>query len=169
MLFHKFIFRNNLIVLGVNCCLVSHVTVDLLVQHEESSCQIILAWPLFLVIFDCSLSFFTIKVCSRMFLEFLGWMPTRRLIDVVLGLDSLFTDLIDFDDALNAQAAQQWSTNKVCIKERIYEKQIVFSCGSEKAILYVGWSGIMDVNETIEFSNCRPLEFALLTEYVHFL
>ncbi|VDO42858.1 unnamed protein product [Onchocerca flexuosa] len=42
-----------------------------------------------------------------------GWMPTRRLIDVVLGLDSLFTDLIDFDDALNAAAAQQWSTNKV--------------------------------------------------------
>lgn len=40
-------------------------------------------------------------------------MPTRHLIDVVLGLDSLFTDLIDFDDALNAQAAQQWSTNRV--------------------------------------------------------
>lgn len=44
-----------------------------------------------------------------------GWMPTRHLIDVVLGLDSLFTDLIDFDDALNAQAAQQWSTNRVKI------------------------------------------------------
>lgn len=44
-----------------------------------------------------------------------GWMPTRRLIDVVLGLDSLFTDLIDFDDALNATAAQQWSTNKVIL------------------------------------------------------
>lgn len=44
-----------------------------------------------------------------------GWMPTRRLIDVVLGLDSLFTDLIDFDDALNAQAAQQWSANKVVL------------------------------------------------------
>ncbi|VDN43743.1 unnamed protein product [Gongylonema pulchrum] len=45
-----------------------------------------------------------------------GWMPTRRLIDVILGLDSLFTDLIDFDDALNAQAAQQWSTNKVSFR-----------------------------------------------------
>lgn len=40
-------------------------------------------------------------------------MPTRRIIDVIHGLDSLFTDLIDFDDALNAQAATQWSTNKV--------------------------------------------------------
>lgn len=40
-------------------------------------------------------------------------MPTRRIIDVILGLDSLFTDLIDFDDALNAQAAQQWTSNKV--------------------------------------------------------
>ncbi|MFH4981831.1 hypothetical protein AB6A40_008540 [Gnathostoma spinigerum] len=45
-------------------------------------------------------------------LDGFGWMPTRRLIDVILGLDSLFTDLMDFDDALNAQAAQQWSTNK---------------------------------------------------------
>lgn len=43
-----------------------------------------------------------------------GWMPTRRIIDVIHGLDSLFTDLIDFDDALNAQAAAQWSNNKVC-------------------------------------------------------
>ncbi|KAL3110564.1 hypothetical protein niasHT_020035 [Heterodera trifolii] len=42
-----------------------------------------------------------------------GWMPTRRIRDVILGLDQLFTDLIDFDDPLNAQAAQQWQTNKV--------------------------------------------------------
>uniref|UniRef100_A0A914V3K5 E2 NEDD8-conjugating enzyme n=1 Tax=Plectus sambesii TaxID=2011161 RepID=A0A914V3K5_9BILA len=30
-----------------------------------------------------------------------GWMPTRRLRDVVLGLNSLFSDLLDFDDPLN--------------------------------------------------------------------
>ena len=55
-------------------------------------------------------------------LDGFGWMPTRRIIDVILGLDSLFTDLIDFDDALNAQAAQQWSSNKEAfgIKVRDY-------------------------------------------------
>uniref|UniRef100_A0A915AKA4 E2 NEDD8-conjugating enzyme n=1 Tax=Parascaris univalens TaxID=6257 RepID=A0A915AKA4_PARUN len=50
-----------------------------------------------------------------------GWMPTRRLIDVILGLDSLFTDLIDFDDALNAQAAQQWSTNRDAFVSKVRE------------------------------------------------
>lgn len=40
-------------------------------------------------------------------------MPTRRIRDVVLGLEQLFGDLIDFDDALNQQAAQQYQTNKV--------------------------------------------------------
>jgi len=43
----------------------------------------------------------------------IGWMPTRRIHDVILGLDQLFTDLIDFDDPLNAQASQQWQSNKV--------------------------------------------------------
>uniref|UniRef100_A0A915ENG8 E2 NEDD8-conjugating enzyme n=1 Tax=Ditylenchus dipsaci TaxID=166011 RepID=A0A915ENG8_9BILA len=58
-------------------------------------------------------------------LDGLGWMPTRRVIDVVLGLDSLFTDLIDFDDALNAQAAQQYSSNKdaFAVKVREYISQ----------------------------------------------
>uniref|UniRef100_A0A0N5AHW7 E2 NEDD8-conjugating enzyme n=1 Tax=Syphacia muris TaxID=451379 RepID=A0A0N5AHW7_9BILA len=50
-----------------------------------------------------------------------GWMPTRHLIDVVLGLDSLFTDLIDFDDALNAQAAQQWSANRDAFQQKVRE------------------------------------------------
>jgi ubiquitin-conjugating enzyme E2 F len=46
-------------------------------------------------------------------ISFAGWMPTRRIRDVVLGLEQLFGDLIDFDDALNQQAAQQYQTNKV--------------------------------------------------------
>jgi hypothetical protein len=33
----------------------------------------------------------------------------------VLGLEQLFGDLIDFDDALNQQAAQQYQTNKVFV------------------------------------------------------
>ncbi|VDN55100.1 unnamed protein product [Dracunculus medinensis] len=46
-------------------------------------------------------------------LDNFGWLPTRRIIDVILGLNSIFGDLIDFDDALNAQAAQMWYSNKV--------------------------------------------------------
>ena len=33
-------------------------------------------------------------------------------LQVVHGLSSLFTDLIDFDDALNLQAAQQYTQNR---------------------------------------------------------
>jgi ubiquitin-conjugating enzyme E2 F len=34
-----------------------------------------------------------------------GWAPTRTLKDVVWGLNSLFTDLLNFDDPLNIEAA----------------------------------------------------------------
>jgi len=34
-----------------------------------------------------------------------GWAPTRRLKDVVWGLSSLFDDLFNVDDPLNAEAA----------------------------------------------------------------
>ncbi|XP_062866715.1 NEDD8-conjugating enzyme UBE2F [Trichomycterus rosablanca] len=35
-----------------------------------------------------------------------GWAPTRTLKDVVWGLNSLFTDLLNFDDPLNIDAAE---------------------------------------------------------------
>ncbi|OWK05235.1 hypothetical protein Celaphus_00002813, partial [Cervus elaphus hippelaphus] len=35
-----------------------------------------------------------------------GWAPTRTLKDVVWGLNSLFTDLLNFDDPLNIEAAE---------------------------------------------------------------
>ena len=41
-----------------------------------------------------------------------GWLPTRTVKDVVWGLNSLFTDLVDFDDPLNVVAAEQRSTDK---------------------------------------------------------
>lgn len=36
-----------------------------------------------------------------------GWAPTRTLKEVVWGLYALFTDLCDFDDPLNTEAADQ--------------------------------------------------------------
>ncbi|CAJ0565377.1 unnamed protein product, partial [Mesorhabditis spiculigera] len=41
-----------------------------------------------------------------------GWRPTRNILEVVHGLQSLFGDLMDFDDALNMEAAKQYTSNK---------------------------------------------------------
>lgn len=41
-------------------------------------------------------------------LDFSGWAPTRRLLDVIWGIESLFTDLCDFNDPLNTLAAEQY-------------------------------------------------------------
>lgn len=48
-----------------------------------------------------------------------GWLPTRTLKDVVWGLNSLFTDLCDFEDPLNTVAAEQHALNK-----RAFEKKV---------------------------------------------
>uniref|UniRef100_A0A8C3M122 E2 NEDD8-conjugating enzyme n=1 Tax=Chrysolophus pictus TaxID=9089 RepID=A0A8C3M122_CHRPC len=42
-----------------------------------------------------------------------GWAPTRTLKDVVWGLNSLFTDLLNFDDPLNIEAAEHHLRDKV--------------------------------------------------------
>ena len=41
-----------------------------------------------------------------------GWLPTRTLKDVIWGLNSLFTDLCDFEDPLNTVAAEQHAIDK---------------------------------------------------------
>ncbi|GFO19157.1 nedd8-conjugating enzyme ube2f, partial [Plakobranchus ocellatus] len=41
-----------------------------------------------------------------------GWAPTRKLKDVVWGLNSLFTDLLNFDDPLNVEAADHYARDK---------------------------------------------------------
>lgn len=48
-----------------------------------------------------------------------GWAPTRKLKDVVWGLNSLFTDLLNFDDPLNVEASQQYERNKDSFKRRV--------------------------------------------------
>ncbi|CAB3408370.1 unnamed protein product [Caenorhabditis bovis] len=54
-------------------------------------------------------------------LDAFGWRPTRNITEVVHGLASLFTDLIDFDDALNVQAATMWTQNRDQFKMRARE------------------------------------------------
>lgn len=48
-----------------------------------------------------------------------GWSPTRKLKDVVWGLDSLFTDLLNFDDPLNTEAATMFQTDKVAFQNKV--------------------------------------------------
>ncbi|XP_058063980.1 NEDD8-conjugating enzyme UBE2F-like [Anopheles bellator] len=51
----------------------------------------------------------------------LGWAPTRRLKDVIWGLNSLFTDLLNFDDPLNIEAAEQYSKDKDRFQAKVRE------------------------------------------------
>lgn len=51
----------------------------------------------------------------------MGWMPTRRMKDVVFGINSLFTDLCDFDDPLNIELSEEYTKNSEKVKQRIRE------------------------------------------------
>eukprot|EP00118_Oscarella_pearsei_P007159 m.33998 g.33998 ORF g.33998 m.33998 type:complete len:183 (+) comp31931_c0_seq3:74-622(+) len=50
-----------------------------------------------------------------------GWLPTRTLKDVVWGLNALFTDLVDFDDPLNVEAAEQFKKNKSAFCHKVQD------------------------------------------------
>ena len=47
-----------------------------------------------------------------------GWLPTRTLKDVVWGLNSLFTDLLNFEDPLNIEAAQQYAKDRFAFERK---------------------------------------------------
>ncbi|XP_050419405.1 NEDD8-conjugating enzyme UBE2F [Patella vulgata] len=51
----------------------------------------------------------------------LGWAPTRKLKDVVWGINSLFSDLTNFDDPLNVEAAEHYSKDKESFKCKVRE------------------------------------------------
>ncbi len=48
-----------------------------------------------------------------------GWTPTRRLRDVIWGLNSLFFDLLNFDDPLNREAANHFQADKDGFKAKV--------------------------------------------------
>ncbi|XP_043277237.1 NEDD8-conjugating enzyme UBE2F-like isoform X2 [Venturia canescens] len=51
----------------------------------------------------------------------MGWAPTRKLKDVVWGLNSLFTDLLNFDDPLNRDAAELFIKDKESFRSKVQE------------------------------------------------
>uniref|UniRef100_A0A2K6EIP4 UBC core domain-containing protein n=1 Tax=Propithecus coquereli TaxID=379532 RepID=A0A2K6EIP4_PROCO len=48
-----------------------------------------------------------------------GWAPTRTLKDVVWGLNSLFTDLLNVDDPLNIEAAEHHLRDKGDFRNKV--------------------------------------------------
>nr|ACO10869.1 NEDD8-conjugating enzyme UBE2F [Caligus rogercresseyi] len=54
-------------------------------------------------------------------LDGLGWAPTRRLKDVIWGLCSLFSDLLNFEDPLNSEAAEHYALNKEEFRVKVKE------------------------------------------------
>ncbi len=63
------------------------------------------------------------KICLSILrehsLDGTGWLPTRTLKDVLWGLNSLFTDLCDFEDPLNTAAAEQHSLDKQAFLRKV--------------------------------------------------
>lgn len=50
-----------------------------------------------------------------------SWLPTRRLKDVMFGINSIFTDLCDFSDPLNVEIAEEYATDCEKTKAKIKE------------------------------------------------
>ena len=72
---------------------------------------------------------------ETLWMDLPGWAPTRRLKDVFLGLDCLFSDLIDFDDPLNQEAAQQYRLDKVSCYSTIASDSVnVFQSAFERKV-----------------------------------
>ncbi|CAO1319418.1 unnamed protein product [Diamesa hyperborea] len=57
----------------------------------------------------------------------LGWLPTRRLKDVIFGINSLFTDLLNFEDPLNQEAAMEFSANNEKFKAKVREYVLLYA------------------------------------------
>uniref|UniRef100_A0A0A9W0Y3 E2 NEDD8-conjugating enzyme n=1 Tax=Lygus hesperus TaxID=30085 RepID=A0A0A9W0Y3_LYGHE len=57
----------------------------------------------------------------------LGWAPTRRLKDVIWGLNSLFTDLLNFEDPLNISAAEQYVRDREAFKTKVRDYMALYS------------------------------------------
>ncbi|CAG2174053.1 unnamed protein product, partial [Oppiella nova] len=52
-------------------------------------------------------------------IDAMGWAPTRTLKDVVWGLNSLFTDLLNFDDPLNDEAADHYLRDRDSFEHKV--------------------------------------------------
>ncbi|XP_072401971.1 NEDD8-conjugating enzyme UBE2F-like isoform X1 [Diabrotica undecimpunctata] len=62
-----------------------------------------------------------LSLLRRHSMDGMGWSPIRRLNDVVWGLNALFTDLLNFEDPLNVEAADMYRHSKEEFKMKVME------------------------------------------------
>ncbi|KAJ8980717.1 hypothetical protein NQ317_019211 [Molorchus minor] len=62
-----------------------------------------------------------LSLLRRHSVDGMGWSPIRRLNDVVWGLHALFTDLLNFEDPLNVEAADMYRLSKEDFKMKVME------------------------------------------------
>ncbi|EGI60601.1 PREDICTED: NEDD8-conjugating enzyme UBE2F-like [Acromyrmex echinatior] len=60
-----------------------------------------------------------LSILRQSSIDGMGWAPTRKLKDVVWGLNSLFTDLLNFDDPLNRDAADLFIKDKESFRSKV--------------------------------------------------
>ncbi|CAK9813808.1 NEDD8-conjugating enzyme UBE2F [Anthophora quadrimaculata] len=60
-----------------------------------------------------------LSILRQSSIDGMGWAPTRKLKDVVWGLNSLFTDLLNFDDPLNRDAADLFINDKESFQNKV--------------------------------------------------
>ncbi|KZC06584.1 PREDICTED: NEDD8-conjugating enzyme UBE2F-like [Dufourea novaeangliae] len=60
-----------------------------------------------------------LSILRQSSIDGMGWAPTRKLQDVVWGLNSLFTDLLNFDDPLNRDAADLFIKDKESFRSKV--------------------------------------------------
>ncbi|XP_078034641.1 NEDD8-conjugating enzyme UBE2F isoform X1 [Augochlora pura] len=60
-----------------------------------------------------------LSILRQSSIDGMGWAPTRKLQDVVWGLNSLFTDLLNFDDPLNKDAADLFIKDKESFRSKV--------------------------------------------------
>ncbi|XP_032690418.1 NEDD8-conjugating enzyme UBE2F-like [Odontomachus brunneus] len=68
-----------------------------------------------------------LSILRQSSLDGMGWAPTRKLKDVVWGLNSLFTDLLNFDDPLNKDAADQFIKDKESFRSKVKDYVMIYA------------------------------------------
>nr|XP_023016636.1 NEDD8-conjugating enzyme UBE2F-like [Leptinotarsa decemlineata] len=68
-----------------------------------------------------------LSLLRRHSVDGMGWSPIRRLNDVVWGLHALFTDLLNFEDPLNVEAADMYRYSKEEFKLKVMEYLAVYA------------------------------------------
>lgn len=64
-------------------------------------------------------------------------MPTRGIKDVIIGLDNLFGDLMDFDDPLNSAASDMYSNNRVPVSQNTWIYYLIQDAFTKRVAEYI--------------------------------